>query len=117
MASRDELHHVFLDKEQKRMVAEQLIQGVPRTEIVKSLNLSLEQQESLGRLSILNSKDVDNIARSFGIRSRRRRWLSSSETGGPPKRRRRSPSRSAIEAAFEHVMTSFDEPFFDVAAG
>lgn len=110
IGSRDELHHVFLDKEQKRMVAEQLIEGVPRTEIVKSLNLSLEQQESLGRLSILNFKDVDNIARSFGIRSRRRA-RSTSENGGPPaKRRRRSPTSDATEVADEVV-----EPFVVVA--
>lgn len=115
VGSRDELHYIFLDKEQKRMVAEQLIQGVPRTEIVKSLNLSLEQQESLGRLSILNFKDVDNIARSFGIRSRRRARSSGENGGGPAKRRRRSSNSNVIEEALQDILTVV-EPF-DEAEG
>ncbi len=64
----DEVRHIYLTRTQKEWIAGQLLDGVPKDEILEKVSSHFDVNEIANRrLSTLSLKDIDNIAASWKI--------------------------------------------------
>lgn len=75
----NELEHMRLTYEEKELIAEQLADGIPPREVLDNIR-SCASDSDLGRISLINEKDIFNIRRQFNIKGTRKKRVSEPES-------------------------------------